>query len=204
MPEQNGITRTIRLPELPTDDLFVQQTLRTFGWQERLGQVEERYNRLFSFLKRQQDALQATYDELAKRINELPELVGLRFFQSNVAANQTNVALSDGGSDRGHPAPDWGSIVCVVVTSNEARTAGTLTVEPIVTAASDGTVTASGLTAVLDATNTRTKATIQDAGFDRFNQGDLVGCRITTTAGWLPTSADVDVVVGVTYQYRTR
>ena len=58
------------------------------------------------------------------------------------------------------------------------------------------------ITAVLDADNTTTNFTQQDGGTDVFAAGDNLGATITTTAGWLPVTADVDVVVGVIYSGR--
>lgn len=85
-----------------------------------------------------------------------------------------------------------GSITGIIVKSNEARTAGTATFE--VTKNGTGT----GLTAVLDGTNTTLKASNQAPGTDTFVAGDEIGVTITT-AGWTPTTADIRVAVEVEY-----
>jgi len=115
------------------------------------------------------------------------------FFQDNVAASQSAVSLSDGMSTRGYSVPRAGSVLGVVVTSNEARTAGTLTITVFI----GGTNT--GFTAVLDGTNTTTKATLQAKDLDTFVAGDLIRTVITTDASWAPTTADINVTVEVEY-----
>lgn len=115
------------------------------------------------------------------------------FFQDDVAASQTSVALSNGMSTRGYAAPRAGSVLAIVVKSNDARTAGTLTVE--VTKNGTGI----GLTAVLDGTNSTSKVTTQDKDTDAFVVGDDIGVDITTDGSWAPTTADINVTVEVEY-----
>ena len=114
------------------------------------------------------------------------------FFQDNVAISQSAVILARNAA----PAfgdklvlPRAGSITAVCVKSNAARTAGTLTVEVFKAAA--GT----GLTAVLDGTNTTYKATTQAKDTDTFAAGDELDVRITTDGTWAPTTADIRVSV---------
>lgn len=110
------------------------------------------------------------------------------FTQSNVTASQTNVALA--GSR--WTAPRAGSITGIVVKSNEARTAGTLTVEVWKNTGLAGAAgAATGLTAVLNGTNTSAKATTQDPNTDTFVAGDELFVSITTDGSWLPTTADI-------------
>jgi hypothetical protein len=84
-----------------------------------------------------------------------------------------------------------GSITGVVVRSNAACTAGTLTVEVEKNGA------ATGLTAVLDTVNTIVKSTTQAKDLDVFAPGDTVSVRITTSADWAPTTADIRVAIEV-------
>lgn len=78
-----------------------------------------------------------------------------------------------------------GSITGVWVHSGEARTAGTLTVEVYKNGA--GT----GLTAVLDGTNTTFKATTQAKDLDTLAAGDYLDIRFTTDGSWAPGTADI-------------
>jgi hypothetical protein len=110
--------------------------------------------------------------------------------QDNVAASQTSVVLARWTSVGTGFATQWlavrdGSVTGIGVKSNGARTAGTLTV----TATINGSAT--GLTAVLDGTNTTKKSTTQSRGIDNFVAGDVLDIRITTTGAWLPTTADI-------------
>jgi hypothetical protein len=57
----------------------------------------------------------------------------------------------------------------------------------------NGTVT--GLTAVLDGTNTQTKATRQAQNLDKYAAGNRLGVKITTDGSWSPTTADIDVAL---------
>lgn len=84
-----------------------------------------------------------------------------------------------------------GSVLGIAVKSNDARTAGTLTVE--VTKNGTGV----GLTAVLDGTNTTSKATTQSKDTDAFVAGDNIGIDITTDGSWAPTTADIDCTVEI-------
>lgn len=220
IPEQGGLDRSIKHAELPRLELVrsrglsitnpfanrgrvsVEELLRKIKEHEEF--LDKNFEQISKYFIQEQFLISAAIDELARAINERSLDLGLYFFQDNVAATQTDVALSNGMSTRGYAAEDFGSITSITVTSNAARTAGTLTVEAIVTDKDDGTVTASGLTAVLDGTNTRSNTSRQDPGTDVFEEGDLLGVRITTTGAWLPITADVDVVLGVRFTGRTR
>lgn len=218
MPENAGLDRFVKLPMLPD----LKQTAKFSQWAnsyslsdrpsveevlKRLGELEELYDdniqKVLDYLREEQFAVSAAFDEAIRGINERTEEVSFSFFLDNVGANLTNQALSNGMSDRGHCAGQYGSVTSITVTSNAARTAGTLTVEPIITDKDDGIVTAIGLTAVLNATDTRTATARQDPGTDNFDAGDLVGCRLTTVS-WAPTTADVDVSVNVRFTGRNR
>lgn len=111
------------------------------------------------------------------------------WFQDNVTANQAAVVLGRGNSRTEVPMPSPGHLVGIVVYSNAARAGGTLTVDATI----NGTVT--GLTAVLDGTNTQTKATRQAQNTDKYTIGQRLGVKITTDSGWLPTTADIDVAL---------
>ena len=193
MPEQGGISRTWIWPEVP--QLYVEVALASRSSSERIAeearQLRQWIDQLRTYELAQRMALDAAYDQLAKRLNELPEMVSYAFFQDNAAAGQTDVALSNGMSVRGYAAQEEGSIVSIVVKSNAARTAGTLTVE----ATKNGTKV--GLTAVLNGTDTTVGKSLQDQGLDTFTIGDNIGCVITTDGAWSPTTADIDVAVGV-------
>ena len=137
--------------------------------------------------------LQAEHDADGEHTYKVPHL----FYQDNVAASQSAVALAVVGPASGidYEMPWAGSIVGISaqVASAEARTAGTLTVDATI----NGTVT--GLQAVLDGTNTQNHSATQAKDTDAFVAGDLLGCKITTDAGWLPVSADLIVVVYVSF-----
>ncbi len=83
-----------------------------------------------------------------------------------------------------------GSITGVCVWSNAARTGGTLTVEVY----KNGSAT--GLQAILNASYTTFKATLQDPNIDTFVAGDRLDVRIVTSS-WTPTTADVRATMEV-------
>jgi len=107
--------------------------------------------------------------------------------QDNVAASQTDVALTllDGVRET-IPAPADGSVTAIAVLSNEARTAGTLTVELTVNGVG------SGLTAVLDGTNTECDV---GTGSVAVSECDEIGVTVTTDGSWAPTTADITVML---------
>lgn len=110
------------------------------------------------------------------------------WFQDNVSISQTDVLLTkdDGATFTGKWIPiRAGSLTGVNVKTNDARTAGTLTVAVFKNAST------TGLTAVLDGTNTISKATTQAKDTDTFVAGDELDIRITTDGSWAPTTADI-------------
>jgi hypothetical protein len=115
------------------------------------------------------------------------------FSQTDVTVSQTAIGLNvlSNGNSFTFPMGYSGSVVGIAVTTNDPRTAGTLTVEATV----NGTGT--GLTAALDGTNTTTDVTTQAKDADAFAAGNLLGAIITTDAGWAPTTADIVVTVYV-------
>jgi len=113
------------------------------------------------------------------------------FMQGDVAAGQTTIQLDVLGlaGNTEFLLPYGGSILAIAVAANTPRTAGTLTVDVTVNGA------ATGLQAVLDGVNTQYHYTTQAKDLDTFNGGDRLGVEITTTAGWLPVTADIVVTV---------
>lgn len=135
------------------------------------------------------------------RIIAKGQLVALNFMQADVAASQTNATLTvaevrdvaattdDQNAAEGYVIPWEFEIVGISVRASAARSAGTLTVEALI----DGNAT--GLTAVLNATDTQSKASSQLRGSDNGNAGSRVGARITTDGTWAPVTADINVTV---------
>lgn len=124
------------------------------------------------------------------------QLVPFLFGQDAVADSQSAVAMNimeTTATTSTLPVTEyvipWDfEIVGIAIVSSEARTAGTLTVDATI----DGTVT--GLTAVLDGTNTTRDTGTQVRGSDAGVAGSRIGVKLTT-ASWTPTTADVAVVV---------
>lgn len=132
-----------------------------------------------------------TFADVKARLNVLGGIVLGPFAQRNVPASQAAVDigfLADADFKQA-VAFRAASIIGIAIRSTEARTAGTLTAEVF-----KGGV-ATGLTAVLDATNTQTKVTTQAVALDTVVAGDLLTVRITTDAAWLPVTADVAAFV---------
>lgn len=195
MPENGGVDRSFITPHLPDKELL-RPGLIGFGFgvdplQAKVTLLESRLDEIMEYLRQEQQALARGFDLLGQVVNEHPEMINLAFFQDNVSASQSSVALSDGRSTRGYCMPEDGSVVAIAVRTNDDRTADTLTVE----AAINGSVT--GLTAVLNATDTTSAVTLQDQGLDTFAAGAAITCEITTGGSWAPTTADIIVTVAV-------
>jgi len=139
-----------------------------------------------------------------ERVIAKGNLIALNFMQSDVADSQSNVALTvanvrdvaagvdDTNAADGYTIP-WDFEVVAVsvrVAAADARTAGTLTVEPLVNGS------ATGLTTALNATDTQGSKAIQARGSDQGAAGGKVGCRMTT-ASWTPIAGDVVATVWI-------
>jgi hypothetical protein len=115
------------------------------------------------------------------------------WYQDDVPGTQSAVAMSRsaaaGAAAAFYPVRA-GSVTGLVLVSNAARSAGTLTAEVYVAGV------ATGLTAQLNSTDTTVKATRQNINNDLFSPGQAIDVRLTS-AGWGPTTADVRVSVEI-------
>ena len=105
------------------------------------------------------------------------EIAGLAFFNTDTALSRSNNHVD---------IPRAGKIVAVIVVSDAARSAGTLTARPRINGFGN-----SGITAVLDGTNTTSKSTLDQTGVS-VNAGDDLTCSVVTSS-WGPTTANVSV-----------
>lgn len=109
------------------------------------------------------------------------------WFVNNVGGSTAATAMGRDPSANISAFPDafiparGGRITAVSVRTNDARTAGTLTVEVFKNSV------ATGLTAVLDGTNTTFKATL---GSVACAAGDRLELHYSTSS-WTPTAADI-------------
>jgi len=128
-------------------------------------------------------------------IDRKEQVISYCFMQSDVAASQTDIALNVLGLSGNTEivVPKDGSVIGISIASNDARTAGTLTVDITV----NGTKT--GLQAILDGTNSQYHYATQAMRTDEFSAGDRIGVKITTDGDWAPVIADivVNVLLGV-------
>lgn len=133
-----------------------------------------------------------------ERIIAKGQLVPLIFAQDAVADSQSAVAMNimeTTATTSTLPVVEytipWAfEIVGISISSSEARTAGTLTVDATIN------TTVTGLQAVLDGTNTTRDTGTQARNTDVGVAGDRVGVKLTT-ASWTPVTADVCVTVWV-------
>ena len=136
---------------------------------------------------------QDLYDDLQVLFGALGST--LSFMQSNVAANQSAVALNVLGlaGNTEFTMPKDGHITKVSIASNDARTAGTCTVDVTV----NGTV--QGVQAILNASNTTYHYNTYEREDKTFTAGQRIGVKITTSADWAPVTADIVVIVFVEF-----
>ena len=119
------------------------------------------------------------------------QVVPVTFFQANVAASQTAVALKEAtNQNTGVVMPFAGQIVAVTCTLSAAATAGTLTASATV----GGTVDSDTACAITTETG---KVTVVPRDKTSFVAGDLVGVKITSSGTWDGTTADLTVTVFV-------
>lgn len=127
-----------------------------------------------------------------ERVIAKGQLVPLLFSQGAVADAQAAVAMTvvDGvAKATEYTMPFDYDIVAISITSDTARTGGTLTVDATI----DGTAT--GLQAVINATDTLRKHATQTRNTDGGNAGSRVGVKLTTAGTFAPVTADVIVTV---------
>jgi hypothetical protein len=119
-------------------------------------------------------------------------LIPYGFDEVNAAAGATNSPMSGlGASTQGDLLPFPFSVVGISAVGNADCTQGSITFEATI----DGAGT--GLTAVIDTTNVRQKATTQAPGLDTAASGKI-GARFTSTANLLPAgSTEYEVFVYV-------
>ena len=111
----------------------------------------------------------------------------------NIVANRSAARLFRFGNGVNHQRAGYvargGRVTAIALTSNEARTAGTATLE-IWLAGS-----ATGVTAVLDDTATTGAWEVADVSFE---VGGLIELYLTTS-GWTPTGADIQAMLEVVW-----
>jgi len=122
---------------------------------------------------------------------DFPYAQPYQFMQSDVAANQTAVALDVLGlsGNTEYTMDLAGSVIGISIAGNAARSAGTLTVDVTING------TATGLQAILNETNTTYHYATQVMETDTFSAGNRLGVDITTDGSWAPVTADIVVTV---------
>lgn len=117
------------------------------------------------------------------------QVIPFQFFQANVAASQTAVALKDSSNQvTGISMPFAGEVIAVSANLSSAATAGTLTASVTI----GGTADADTATAI---TTQTAKSTVIPRGYTSFVAGDLLGVKITSSGTWDGTTADLVVTV---------
>jgi len=116
--------------------------------------------------------------------------LGCHFYQDSVAASQTSVTLETGQGVDAYVMPRVGFIVGLVVFSDHARVADTLTIAPQINGVA--------LSDSIDLDANHGEATVVEINKDLnsfFNAGDRISAEITTGASWEPTAANIIVNV---------
>jgi hypothetical protein len=132
----------------------------------------------------------------------------LQFSQAAVAASQAQVALKVNVNDAtsgslnitGIPAQWPGSLtgISAVLTAN--KTAGVFGVSPTVAGTEVGSTSPLYRAAIANSAKQVVKNCDAQLPGHRFNQGDLLGVKITTDGSYAPTTSDLLVILTVTYE----
>jgi hypothetical protein len=136
---------------------------------------------------------------LQEQIAVMSPLVTARFARHTVAASLNASALtvidtnatSGALNVTGEVMPFAGAIVGVGAALSAAASAGTLTLDVTI----NGTVTGFQLVITTGASG----STIKEYGQVRFNAGDTIGVKITTSGSWNGTTADLLATVYVIF-----
>lgn len=118
----------------------------------------------------------------------------LLFNQANATASQSAVAIPVvGDATINEVVMPWaGAVVGISVTVENARTAGTLTVDATING------TATGHQAIVNATNTQYAYNAQSKDANQFSAGQRIGVKVTTDGSWAAgTTPSITAVVWV-------
>ena len=117
------------------------------------------------------------------------------FYDTDVAASQTNAQLPLASGGDGFVAVKAGYIDAIAATLSDSATAGSMTIGATI-GGTEKTETTQTVT-----TGTTAYATFQRDGVaPRFAAGDTLGIEITTSAAWDGTTADLDAQLYVVYE----
>ena len=132
-----------------------------------------------------------------------------RFAQPSVIASQAAVALKTTATDAAsgtlnisdYVMPFAASIISVTGRIAAIPTAGTLTLTPTINGTAVVPAAASlSLTTPSFVTNKFTPQVDSRTSGLRLNAGGLLGCTVTTSAGYLPVTSDMEVVIYVLFE----
>lgn len=130
------------------------------------------------------------------------------FGQSQAAASQSAVALkrnvnaATGGSLNitGVPMPHAGSITGLTIATSANKTAGVATVTPTINGTAIAAATGLAAVALANAAAKAVKFIDAQIAGTRFQQGDLLGVKLTTDGSYLPTTLDWEVIIYVEFE----
>jgi len=115
--------------------------------------------------------------------------IAFNFYQDNVAANQSAVQIETSGAlGNAYRMPSDGSILAICIGSSENRSAGTLMAEVYINNV------ATGLSATIS-TNIDAASSSQAKDTDSFSAENAIAVKITTSADWAPTTADIYITI---------
>jgi hypothetical protein len=124
------------------------------------------------------------------------QLIGLNFSQASLAAAQSAVALYNQEVDAtvldviGYTMPFAGEVIGVSANLSAAGTAGSVTIVPTI-ATTVTTDPSASITTLVVANDTCKRGT------NPFAAGAVIGAKVTTSADWNGTTADLQVIVWV-------
>lgn len=156
----------------------------------------------------QEDHLEQVLAQLNRQIRDLDLNTqrqlprdSFEFFQTDIAASQTDVELdAAGGTQTYYLALRPGFVISFGVFLNAARTAGTATFVPTINGTPINTTPIPEATIEINATDTTNKISDLPALVAAsFVAGDRLGIEVTTPSSWTPITADVVASLLVRY-----
>jgi hypothetical protein len=210
--EQKGVTRHIPQPEMPIMEPAkglkdaipapvsaaqppkVVQDMKMATFDQNFSTTNDNIDSILRYLRESRVLSDTTYDELAKRVNEISESTDVAYAYDALASDLTDEPMIGGPGERGYVQTKQGTMVILAVRASEAILTGSITVSVQKNGVSNG-FTVSLLPTDEDPTYAFNRV---DPGTYNYAAGDILSTTVTTSAGLTP-AVDIDVSLGLVH-----
>lgn len=208
---QKGVTRHIPQPEMPifepTKGLKnaipapvsaaqppkIVNDMKMEALDRDISTTNDNADSVIRYLAESRVLSDTTYDELAKRLNEISESTDVAFSSDALSSSMTEVAMVDGRGNRGYVQTKQGTMILLTIRGSADVLTGT------VTAAVKKNGVLNGFEVSLDPTDNPTFGSNRvDPGTYNYDAADILSGVVTTSSGLTP-ALDIDVSLGLVH-----